>query len=345
MAGYLSARAILCALLLIAVSGCENATVQAPKRIPVPEAPACTNQNYSPEAIFSNSKDGVAVVDTDGGMGSAFVVRHQDNTTLLITNSHVVEGTDSVTVKWADDQQDNAAVVKDAGGESPQTDLALLEVSGIRGKALELKEPKPNIGSDVVAIGSPKGLEFSLTRGVVSSIREDGQLLQIDASINPGNSGGPVLDKTGCVVGVTTFKLTESEGLSFAVTSSTVSQFLKAPARPRREPEPNPLPEQSEPIDPEEESSTSSTCWFQMDSSSDRLQGFNCKISSRRNANGHLVFDVVEPGGLSRTIVLWEDKSAEVILKGSRYEGTWLEDKEGDIRVQLDGGEFAFSPK
>ncbi len=345
MAGQLPTRAILCALLVLAISGCESTSVQAPKKIPVAEAPACTNQNYSPEAIFSNSKDGIAVVDTDGGMGSAFVVRHQDNTTLLITNSHVVEGANTVTIKWADGQQDNAAVVKDAGGELPHKDLALLEVNGIRGKPLALKDQKPNIGSDVVAIGSPKGLEFSLTSGVVSSIRDDGQLLQIDASINPGNSGGPVLDKTGCVVGVTTFKLTESEGLSFAVTSSTVNQFLESPASPLREPGPNPLPKPDEPSSPEKDISTSPTCWFQMDDGSDRLEGFSCRVTSRRNANGHLVYDVVEPGGLSRTIVLWNDKSAEVIIKGSQYDGTWKEDQEGDIRVRVGSGEFAFSPK
>ena len=74
----------------------------------------------------------------------------------------------------------------------------------------------------MVAIGAPKGLEFSLSRGVVSSLRENDEILQIDAPINPGNSGGPVIDRTGCVVGVVTFKLEDSEGLNFAMAASRI---------------------------------------------------------------------------------------------------------------------------
>jgi serine protease Do len=74
-------------------------------RIPVPQAPVCTNQNLSPEALFTGSKAGVAVVSTDNGDGSGFVVRHQDGNTLLITNAHVVEGFDSATIKWSDGTQ------------------------------------------------------------------------------------------------------------------------------------------------------------------------------------------------------------------------------------------------
>ena len=323
----------------VLAAGCQP---QQQARIPVPEAPPCSNQNLSTEALFSGAKQGVAVVKTDGGEGSAFVVRHQDGNTLLLTNSHVVDGSSSATVKWADGGQDAAAVLSDAGGRSPQADLALLEVKGLRGKPLELKGAKPNVGADIVAIGAPKGLEFSLTRGVVSSLRDDGEILQIDAPINPGNSGGPVLDRTGCVVGVATFKLTDSEGLNFAVASSVIQGFLANPVAQNAPPS-NPAPETPfNPSNPGTGIASGATCWFQMERHAERLEGFRCAVTSRKNVNGHTVFDVVEPGGLTRTVVLWEDKSAEVLLNGSRYEAQWAEDDDGDIRVRLEGGVFAF---
>ncbi|WP_323248725.1 S1C family serine protease [Synechococcus sp. CCY9202] len=282
------------------------------------------------------------MVITDDGEGSGFIVRHQDGNTLLISNSHVVEGSSSVTIKWADGTQDTAAVVSNAGGSSPQTDLALLEVQGIRGKPLELKATKPNVGADIVAIGAPQGLEFSLTRGVVSSVRDDGKILQIDAPINPGNSGGPVLDRTGCVVGIATFKLTDSEGLNFAVASSVIEGFLANPVaqQPPARSEPPPAPFNAS--NPGSAQSSGATCWFQMEAESSRLEGYRCSVTSRQNANGDTVFDVVEPGGMKRTVVLWEDKSVEVLLNGQRYEGEWMEDDDGDIRVQVNGGVFAF---
>lgn len=322
---------------LLLTAGCQSPPqVQPP--IPVPPAAACTNQNLSPEALFTETKGGVAVVLRDGGTGSGFVVRHQNGTTLVITNAHVVEGTNTVTIKWSDGSQDSAAVVSNAGGESPLTDLALLEVQGIRGQPLNLKSAKPNVGAEVVAIGAPKGLEFSLTRGVVSSLRDNAQILQIDAPINPGNSGGPLIDRTGCVVGVVTFKLDDSEGLNFAIATSRVEAFLANPVAPQQ---PNPQPRGDLPSGAQ---SDRPTCWFQMTAGSDRLDGFRCSVSSRVNSNGHTVFDVVEPGGLSRTVVLWESGEAEVIVQGETYRGEWEKDDEGDIRVAVNGGVFAFSP-
>ena len=311
-------------------------------KLPVPEAPPCSNQNLSAEDVFSKAKSGVVVVTTDSANGSAFVVRHQNGTTLLVTNSHVVAGTSSATVKWADGRQDSAAVVSDGGGASPQTDLALLEVKGLRGTPLSLKGAKPNVGADIVAIGAPKGLDFSLSRGVVSSLRGDGELLQIDAPINPGNSGGPVLDRTGCVVGVATFKLTNSEGLNFAVASSVIQGFLANPVARVKPPAQSSELTPFNPSNPGSTSTGAATCWFQMQQNADRLKGFQCTVTSRKNRNGHTVFDVVEPGGLKRTVVLWANKSAEVLLNGQTYQGEWREDSDGDIRVTVGGGTFAF---
>ena len=325
-------RWAVAAIVVSLVAGCQQLTSQQP--IPVPPAAQCTNQNLTPEALFTVARAGVAVVRHDGVTGSGFVVRHQNGSTLLVTNAHVVEGTDVVTVKWQDGTQDSAAVVSNAGGESPLNDLALLEVKALRGKVLNLRPTKPNVGAEVVAIGAPQGLEFSLSRGVVSSLRDNDEILQIDAPINPGNSGGPVLDRTGCVVGVATFKLQDSEGLNFAVAATRIAAFLAAPQGPNSGPEVNhPAPQLAE-----------STCWFQMKTDAEQLQGSNCRVTARVNSNGHTVYDVVEPSGLSRTVVLWEGDKAEVILSGKVYQADWQRDNNGDIRVMVnEGGVFAFA--
>jgi len=323
-------------LVLSLVAGCQQLATQQP--IPVPPAAECTNQNLSPEALFSEARAGVAVVLHEGTTGSGFVVRHQNDTTLLVTNAHVVEGVDSVTVKWQDGSQDAAAVVSNAGGQTPLKDLALLEVKAVRGKVLNLKSSKPNVGAEVVAIGAPQGLEFSLSRGVLSSLRDNDQILQIDAPINPGNSGGPVIDRTGCVVGVVTFKLEESEGLNFAIAASVVAAFLANPDIEKLQPDVNPTKPQAAEKD---------NCWFQMEEGAERLKGFSCRVSSRMNSNGHKVYDVVEADGNSRTVVLWDGDKAEAITNGNVYVGTWRSDDEGDILVNINGvgpwGVFGFS--
>lgn len=87
---------------------------------------------------------------------------------------------------------------------------------------------------------------------------------------------------------------------------------------------------------------TGSTCWFQMQPGAKRLEGYRCNVISRKNANGHNVYDVIEPGGLTRTVVLWNDDTAEVLLNGKRYEGRWQRDDEDNIYVDAAGGVFAF---
>jgi len=86
-----------------------------------------------------------------------------------------------------------------------------------------------------------------------------------------------------------------------------------------------------------------SSCWFQMQSGGE-LIGNRCTINSRLNVNGDRVFDVIEPSGLKRSIVLWDNEEAEVFLEGIRYTGTWWTDSDGDVRVTVGGGTFAFTP-
>ena len=84
-------------------------------------------------------------------------------------------------------------------------------------------------------------------------------------------------------------------------------------------------------------------CWFQMESGG-RLIGNRCTVNSRVNNNGDKVFDVIEPSGLKRSVVLLDNKQVEVFLRGKRYTGTWEVDSNGDVRVTVGGGTFAFTP-
>ena len=84
-------------------------------------------------------------------------------------------------------------------------------------------------------------------------------------------------------------------------------------------------------------------CWFQMRSGG-QLTGNLCSVTQRINVNGDRVFDVIEPSGLKRAVVLWENDEVEVFLESKRYTGNWIVDDDGDVRVNLPGGTFAFTP-
>ena len=229
-----TSSALLLAAMLTLISGCIYTGGNKPRfeeqksteRIPRIMPSECTSQEFSAEELFEDSKKSIAVVYNNSSVGSAFVIQQEGNSTFLITNAHVVEGNDVVSVKWVDGSQDGAAVVKMGNSRSPINDLALLEVSGVSRKPLNVKQGLAKTGADVIALGAPLGLEFTITKGIISAVREEGRIIQIDAPINPGNSGGPILDKTGCVVGVSTFIREDSEGLGFGISSEQLQSFL-----------------------------------------------------------------------------------------------------------------------
>jgi S1-C subfamily serine protease len=189
-------------------------------------APECGNRKYSAEELFQNSKDSIAVVYTDSGAGSAFVVAQKNNATFLITNAHVIQDSNIVGLKWFDGSKTQANTVIIGDSQTPTEDLALLEVSGNKGRVLGIMKANVKTGADIYPLGAPLGLEFTITRGIVSAIRDGGRLIQIDAPINPGNSGGPILNTSGCVVGVSTFIRKDSEGLGFGISSNQLLAFL-----------------------------------------------------------------------------------------------------------------------
>ena len=154
-------------------------------------------------------------------LGSGFVL---DKEGYIVTNNHVVDGADEIKVKLADGKEFDATVV----GRDPKTDLALIKIKG-NAHLTPLKigdSDALQVGSWVVAVGSPFGLEETVTAGIVSAKgRTIGagpydDFIQTDASINPGNSGGPLIDTDGEVVGINTAIVASGQGIGFAIPSN-----------------------------------------------------------------------------------------------------------------------------
>jgi len=178
--------------------------------------------------------EAVVQVRTPSGLGSGFFINADG---YLITNFHVIEGETEISVE----------VYHQTGGQLDREtykqvkiiainkfhDLALLHIedkSAPKFKYVTLGSADAlSVGDSVFAIGSPLGLERTVTQGIISTkTRElEGQLyLQTSAQINPGNSGGPLFNLAGEVVGVTNMKITFGEGLGFAIPVELVKNFL-----------------------------------------------------------------------------------------------------------------------
>ncbi len=160
------------------------------------------------EAVHS-----VVSVRCPNSVGSGFYVAP----TLVVTNNHVLcAAGERMTVVQSSGHETTGEVVE----RDEKHDLALLRVA-LEGPALQLADAATaELGSQVVVIGSPRGLDFTVHRGNLSFVgRATGGVgyLQIDSAINPGNSGGPVLDAKGRVIGVVTAILKNTEGIGFAV--------------------------------------------------------------------------------------------------------------------------------
>ncbi len=175
----------------------------------------------------------VVQLETGSGLGSGVIY---DATGLIITAAHVVQGEDDVIVRVADGTVLEGEVV----GTDPGTDIAVVRVEpdgSLPVARLALGEPL-RVGQLAVAIGSPFGLDQTVTSGVVSAIDRamptlDGAIgmIQTDAPINPGNSGGALADRTGRVIGINDQIQTQSGGnvgLGFAIPIDTAAQVADA---------------------------------------------------------------------------------------------------------------------
>jgi len=176
---------------------------------------------FSPQDPFHNfgpSPDEQAPDYKQRSLGSGFII---DRDGYIVTNNHVIEGADEIKVSLANDKEFDAEIV----GRDPNTDLALIKIKGAPDLVpLKLGDSdKLLVGSWVVAMGSPFGLEQTVTAGIVSAkgrVIGSGpydDFIQTDASINPGNSGGPLLNMNGEVVGINTAIVAQGQGIGFAI--------------------------------------------------------------------------------------------------------------------------------
>ncbi len=171
-----------------------------------------------------------------GGMGSGFIIDPDGH---VLTNYHVVEGADEITVTLDDDKEYNATLV----GSDSKTDIALVKIVKKEGDTTPF--PHLNLGDSanlevgewVMAIGNPFGLSHTVTVGVVSALSRNigagpyDEFIQTDASINPGNSGGPLINIKGDVIGINTAIISGNSGgnvgIGFAIPINIAKTILK----------------------------------------------------------------------------------------------------------------------
>jgi S1-C subfamily serine protease len=231
-----------------AALGSENGTtVVRPTTVQAVQPAASTTESLSVSEIYEQDYKGVVEITSMSsqssplgseqqaqGQGSGFVF---DTEGQIVTNDHVVEGAETVSVRFWDGSTYDATIV----GTDPSTDLAVIKVDAPADvlQPLEVGDSTQlSVGEGVVAFGSPFGLEGTVTSGIVSALNREitspnnftiSNSIQTDAAINHGNSGGPLVNAVGQVVGVNTQIKSESggsDGIGFAIPSSTVSSIV-----------------------------------------------------------------------------------------------------------------------
>lgn len=166
----------------------------------------------------------VFVVTSGNSLGSGFAIGEN----CIVTNAHVLDNPNNIVLTTYAGETHSAYLV----GYDQDKDIAVLGVKDAKFTPLTIADYKSlNTGDDVYAIGAPKSMAYTLTKGVISAKeREIGKYkyIQTDAAINEGNSGGPLLNDEGNAIGVNTLKMSDSEGIGLAIPMTVVSDFLKS---------------------------------------------------------------------------------------------------------------------
>ena len=228
------------------VTSIEHDLEEGPAGQPSPEPVKQRTDGLYYEAVVEGQTESIATLSarlgeavvqirTPGGLGSGFFVNEEG---FLITNFHVIESETEISVEVY--HQVNGQLERKSYREvrivalNRFADLALLQI--VDEMAPEFRFPALgkiedlDVGESVFAIGSPLGLERTVTEGILSTKTREYQgwlYLQTTTQINPGNSGGPLFNRRGEVIGVTNMKLPLGEGLGFAIPVDTVKYFLR----------------------------------------------------------------------------------------------------------------------
>jgi len=175
--------------------------------------------------IVEDAIKSVVTIKTNSAQGSGFFIASEG---YVITNAHVMAGATAANIITYDGETHQVSRI----GENTEMDIVLLKIDTIGYQPLSLGDSDDvKQGEPVITIGNPYGLSFSVSQGIVSNIHQEGPngldaYIQIDAALNPGNSGGPLIDKAGDVVGINNFKLSEAEGLGFALESNYIKEVV-----------------------------------------------------------------------------------------------------------------------
>ncbi|MGB7606506.1 MAG: trypsin-like peptidase domain-containing protein [Lutisporaceae bacterium] len=175
---------------------------------------------FDAETVFKS----VVIVYSGNSFGSGFAV----GSNYIITNAHVIEDEENIEISTYKDKKYSVELVS----MDSYADLAVLKVSNKTLPYLKLADYNDlSIGTDVYAVGIPKDMAYTLTKGILSAkdrVLAGNNYIQTDAPINSGNSGGPLLNENGEVIGVNTLKIIDSEGIGLAIPMTTVASFLQA---------------------------------------------------------------------------------------------------------------------
>jgi hypothetical protein len=179
-------------------------------------------------AVFRNARPSVVTLitgsDQTTGIGTGFVV--YDGKTIA-TAYHVIA---DATEVWAVFDDGTKAQVEGFVSLDKQRDLALLRIRPTQRKPLKLNYDDPEVGARVYAIGAPKGLDFSISEGIISQIRtlEGFKQYQFTAQISPGNSGGPLLDAAGNVLAVVVWRVRDGQDLNFGTPAINIQAMERS---------------------------------------------------------------------------------------------------------------------
>ena len=171
----------------------------------------------TPENLYKQTLPSVITLKVERNSGGAVTgtgfMAMKDG--MAITAYHVVRDAKTVTAKFSDGQEFEASGLVD---KDEKKDIALVRVKVFGKPLLSLSPTIPDVGSRAYIIGAPEGLEFSITDGIISQVRnlEGGNVYQFSCPASPGNSGGPVIDSKGKVIGVVSFQMVDGQNLNFA---------------------------------------------------------------------------------------------------------------------------------
>ncbi len=166
--------------------------------------------------------ESVVGIATDKSVGSGVIV---DGDGYVVTNHHVVNGISAAGVRTYDGELHRMYIV----GSDQRRDIAVVKIEGSFPALRFGNSDRISVGEKIIALGSPGGLDFTVTQGIISAIRDrDGfKHIQTDVSVNPGNSGGPMVDSSGRIMGITKEKLADFEGIGFAIVSNEIDDYVQ----------------------------------------------------------------------------------------------------------------------